>query len=256
MATATAKRAPVVQVTLADFDAIEPFRVVRDKIAIGKFTPYTLADYAPRDATPLRDAVGKMIAHLTSAQDEKKVTIGMLLDRSGSMIANRHSVVQGVNEFIAGMAGVDSVDPEAAGKVLCVILTDGLENASREFSPSALAELIRDRENNGWSFIYLGANQDAWATGQGTGFSGGVSGQSVSYAATPMGTTNALRETAKRSESYLTSQAQFSAMTPGQSSVSESGVVSTSNLQGNELLDTDSTYGNIEDALKQAKEWL
>lgn len=48
------------------------------------------------------------------------------------------------------------------GKVIFVITTDGLENASREFSYPKIKELIRhQKEKNNWEFIFLGANIDA-----------------------------------------------------------------------------------------------
>ena len=44
-------------------------------------------------------------------------------------------------------------------------LTDGLENASREYSLEMVAELIRHQtEKSSWIFIFLGANQDAVQT--------------------------------------------------------------------------------------------
>ncbi len=49
-------------------------------------------------------------------------------------------------------------------QVLFVIMTDGMENASREFTQRQVAEMIRDREeHHGYEFVYLGANQDAYA---------------------------------------------------------------------------------------------
>lgn len=51
-------------------------------------------------------------------------------------------------------------------KVICVILTDGEENSSSEYSHEQVASMIkRQREEWGWEFIYLGANQDAFAVG-------------------------------------------------------------------------------------------
>ena len=46
-------------------------------------------------------------------------------------------------------------------KVLIVILTDGDENASEEYKKEAIAKLIKEKEKKGWTFVYLGANQDA-----------------------------------------------------------------------------------------------
>lgn len=48
-----------------------------------------------------------------------------------------------------------------ADKVIVVILTDGHENASQEFSTANVKHLTQVAQTEGWSFIYLGANQDA-----------------------------------------------------------------------------------------------
>ncbi len=56
-------------------------------------------------------------------------------------------------------------------RVLCVVQTDGHENSSKEFTAARIAEMIREREAAGrWTFIYLGAGQDAWGQGQALGF--------------------------------------------------------------------------------------
>lgn len=53
-------------------------------------------------------------------------------------------------------------EEERPGKVIFVITTDGLENASREFSHSKVKELIKhQQEKYNWEFIFLGANIDA-----------------------------------------------------------------------------------------------
>jgi len=44
-----------------------------------------------------------------------------------------------------------------------VILTDGLENASTKFTKSHIKDLIEQKTKDGWTFAYLGANQDAFA---------------------------------------------------------------------------------------------
>jgi uncharacterized protein YegL len=44
--------------------------------------------------------------------------------------------------------------------VLVTILTDGLENASKEYSGRAIKELIEDLRQKGWTFTYIGANHD------------------------------------------------------------------------------------------------
>jgi len=49
-------------------------------------------------------------------------------------------------------------------KVLMVIITDGFENASHEYTMERLAQMIKDRRDAGWEFIFLAANQDAILT--------------------------------------------------------------------------------------------
>ena len=47
-------------------------------------------------------------------------------------------------------------------KVIFVIITDGMENASKEFTKPKVKQMISDKqEKAGWDFIYLGANIDA-----------------------------------------------------------------------------------------------
>lgn len=56
-------------------------------------------------------------------------------------------------------------EEERADKVLFVITTDGMENASREFSPDQIKKMIKhQKEKYGWDFIFLGANIDAIST--------------------------------------------------------------------------------------------
>ncbi|MEO7859649.1 MAG: hypothetical protein ABIU05_04265 [Nitrospirales bacterium] len=55
---------------------------------------------------------------------------------------------------------------------LCVILTDGLENASREYTRDGIARMIKEYEGRGWIFVYLRADHDAWAAGRDIGLSG------------------------------------------------------------------------------------
>jgi hypothetical protein len=50
-------------------------------------------------------------------------------------------------------------------KVIGVIITDGQENCSSEFSQADVRKLIEEREadkDREWTFIYLGANQDSF----------------------------------------------------------------------------------------------
>ena len=52
------------------------------------------------------------------------------------------------------VAGIENVN------VLVTILTDGEENASKEFSHSQVNSIINEQKNHGWTFTYIGANHD------------------------------------------------------------------------------------------------
>ncbi len=63
-------------------------------------------------------------------------------------------------------------EEERPSKVLFAILTDGEENASRRFTNAHVKQRIRHQtEAYSWVFIFLGANQDAFATGGEMGIS-------------------------------------------------------------------------------------
>jgi len=258
-------KAPAVHVTLAMFDSREPiYRPAREGVPIGRFTPLGLDDYAPSGTTPLRDAVARFIAHLDGLRAADRVTIGLLLDESGSMGGNREAVIAGVNEFVAGMRDVDAVDPASAGSVLAVIVTDGFENSSREVDPRTLAKAIADHERDGWTFIYLGANQDAWAVGEQTGFSGTASGQAVNFPASREGTRAAMASVAGDARQYLRDRrtyAETRAASPRRS-ITEDGDEVLSNLGASPGTPGDprsasrrgSPYADVNDAIKQAKQ--
>ena len=50
-----------------------------------------------------------------------------------------------------------------ADKVLVTVVTDGYENASREYSGMAIKALVDELKKKGWVFAYIGANQDVEA---------------------------------------------------------------------------------------------
>ena len=56
-------------------------------------------------------------------------------------------------------------EQDRPGLVIFVVMTDGLENSSKEFSKDLIKEMIkRQQEKYNWHFTFLGANQDAIAT--------------------------------------------------------------------------------------------
>jgi hypothetical protein len=65
--------------------------------------------------------------------------------------------------------------------VIFVILTDGLENASKEYDLVKVRDLIKTREEDGWQVIFLGANMDAYAVGIDYGI---VRGQTITFSPT------------------------------------------------------------------------
>lgn len=63
---------------------------------------------------------------------------------------------------------VDQVDEGYTNLVM--VFTDGHENSSREWTNDGVAKLTKEKTDAGWQFVYLGANQDAFAVGGGMGF--------------------------------------------------------------------------------------
>jgi len=59
----------------------------------------------------------------------------------------------------------DVIKDDEECKTLVVILTDGKENDSKEYTKHKILKLIEEKEKEGWTFVYLGANQDAWQEG-------------------------------------------------------------------------------------------
>ena len=99
--------------------------VLHDRTPIGKVRPITDDDYYVRGCTALLDAVGGAIHH----------------------IGNVHKYAR---------------DEDVPEKTLFIITTDGMENASREYSYRRVKQMIeRRKERCHWEFIFMGANIDA-----------------------------------------------------------------------------------------------
>lgn len=99
--------------------------VIHDRVDIRKVRPMTRRDYYVRGCTALLDAVGRTIRH----------------------IGNVHKYAR---------------EEDRPEKTLFVITTDGMENASREYSYERVRRMIEhEKEKYGWEFIFLGANIDA-----------------------------------------------------------------------------------------------
>ena len=61
-------------------------------------------------------------------------------------------------------------------EVHCSIITDGLENASREYDHTAIRNLIADLRTRGWEFVFIGADYDVEKVARGMGI-----GKTISY---------------------------------------------------------------------------
>lgn len=66
----------------------------------------------------------------------------------------------------------DMAEGDRPGKVIFVVVTDGMENASREYSTADVKRMIEEQTNQwGWTFMYLAANVDVQKVAGDYGFS-------------------------------------------------------------------------------------
>ena len=119
-------------VTLAQFDSDDPYEVLVGAQPIGQVADLTTDQYRPRGATPLLDAIGALL------DDAER--------RLGDGPTN------------------GTVDP------VIVVFTDGLENASRRITRADLFARIGRLREAGWTFVFLGANQDSYLEAGRLGF--------------------------------------------------------------------------------------
>lgn len=83
-----------------------------------------------------------------------------LLPRGSTALLD--AVGRAINETGQRLAAMD--EEQRPGLVVVVIMTDGLENSSREFTNTQLREMIEHQQSvYNWHFTFLGANQDAFA---------------------------------------------------------------------------------------------
>lgn len=107
--------------------------VIYDRVPLYKVEPMTEKQYYVRGCTALVDAIGGAIHH----------------------IGNVHKYAR---------------EEDRPEKILFIITTDGMENASRRYSAGEVRKMIRrQQEKYGWEFLFLGANIDAVETARGFG---------------------------------------------------------------------------------------
>jgi uncharacterized protein YegL len=120
-------------VTTVLFD--DKYELLHDRIDIGGIRPITEKEYFVRGSTALLDAIGNTISKIANVQKQ-------------------------------------SSEEYRADRVMFVITTDGMENASREYTFEKVKRMVEDqKEKYGWEFIFLGANIDAISTAASFGIS-------------------------------------------------------------------------------------
>ena len=62
----------------------------------------------------------------------------------------------------AGIYEHGSYDATKEDKKVLVIVTDGYENASREYTGDAIKKLVEEKEESGWLIVYLGSDHDIY----------------------------------------------------------------------------------------------
>jgi len=121
-------------VTLVQFDSQDPYEVIHRFRPVAEVPELTGETYVPRASTPLLDAVGR-----------------------------------GINDLEANLA--DILPAHRPSKVIFVVITDGQENASREFRRERIVKMIQDKEAHyGWQFLFLSADLDAVQDAENQGF--------------------------------------------------------------------------------------
>lgn len=152
------------RLTLVQFD--HEYEVVYDAVALGEVPLLDYDTYVPRGSTALLDALGRTIT------------------ATGARLA---ALAEG----------------DRPSRVIFVILTDGQENASKEFGRDRINEMIIHQTNAfNWAFVFLGANQDAIRE---AGRIGIFAANALTYAADERGTGDAFAAASRNLADYRVS---------------------------------------------------
>ena len=83
-------------------------------------------------------------------------------------LTNKEYYVRGCTALLDAIGKtINNLDKKVNNKVLFVITTDGLENASKEYNKDKIKTLIEQHTN--WEFIYIGASIDSYGEGTSIG---------------------------------------------------------------------------------------
>ncbi|MBD3398069.1 hypothetical protein GF413_03250 [Candidatus Micrarchaeota archaeon] len=118
---------------MVQFDSVDPYEVIHSMKPLKEVPKLDRNSYVPRSQTPLLDAMGRGINDLESHLSKLK-------------------------------------EDERPARVVVAIITDGQENASREFNKDQIVKMINERtEKDDWQFVFLSSDlsaiQDAGAYG-------------------------------------------------------------------------------------------
>lgn len=105
---------------------------------------------------------------VVSAQDARSLVRSDFVQPTGNT-----ALLDGLGRAINDMGKKFANTPEdqRPGTVIVAVVTDGMENASREFTTEVVKGLVQEQsEHWHWTFTFLGANIDAWAVAQNLGF--------------------------------------------------------------------------------------
>lgn len=98
---------------------------------------------------------------------------------------------------------INHVNKNTRDKIF-LIVSDGQENSSREFSHQTIANLINSKKEAGWQFVFVGTNFDVVTTGTGLGFD---LNKNVTYSNTAGSIKTAYDITAKKFAGFRSSRA-------------------------------------------------
>jgi len=86
------------------------------------------------------------------------------------------------------------------GKFLVVIMTDGEENSSKEYTDkNVFAKIDEMKKKGNWTFVFMGANQDSWIMGQKFGL---AKNNVTNYQSTSKGMIKAMQVLSHSTQAY------------------------------------------------------